>query len=137
HFDKNKGVDLLVCGDFNDTPQSDSVNKWLRATDDRKVVREARGETHLLNLFMGKDPLKFGTHYYDADRTWFIFDQIVVSPGLLDAKGWSCDPDSAQTVRDVPTTANGHPLRFGNRREMGQRGASDHCPVTVRLQVRK
>jgi endonuclease/exonuclease/phosphatase family metal-dependent hydrolase len=133
-YAKNKDVDLLVCGDFNDPPQSDSVNKFLWATDDPQVVREARSGIHLLNLMMGKPLDDFGTHFYD--NKWCIFDHLVVSPGLLDGKGWACDLKSVHTVHDVPLTARGFPRRFGNERDPdAQRGASDHCPVTVRLQV--
>ena len=32
-------VDLLVCGDFNDTPDSDPVTQGLHATGDRSTVR--------------------------------------------------------------------------------------------------
>jgi endonuclease/exonuclease/phosphatase family metal-dependent hydrolase len=133
-YARNKDVDLLVCGDFNDPPQSDSVNKFLWATDDPKVVREARSGIHLLNLMMGKPLDDFGTHFYD--NQWCIFDHLVVSPGLLDNKGWACDLKSVHTVHDVPLTAKGFPRRFGNERDPDkERGASDHCPVTVRLQV--
>jgi endonuclease/exonuclease/phosphatase family metal-dependent hydrolase len=133
-YAKSKDVDLIVCGDFNDPPQSDSVNKFLWATDDPKLVREERGGLHLLNLMTGKNLDDFGTHFYD--NKWCIFDHLVVSPGLLDAKGWACDLKSVKTIHEVPLTPKGFPRRFGNERDGDKdRGASDHCPVTVRLQV--
>jgi hypothetical protein len=61
-----------------------------------------------------------------------------VSPGLLDAAGWSCEPDSVQTVTDGlirPGATKRQPWRFGNRKDDAHRGTSDHFPVTVRLKV--
>jgi endonuclease/exonuclease/phosphatase family metal-dependent hydrolase len=133
-FRANPAADILVCGDFNDTPEDDSVVKNLHATGDPAKVRSARHPLHLYNLFAGKDPAAFGTHYYSR---WLIFDQIVVSPGMLDAAGWYCDVDSVETVRDLanPKDKKQRPWRFGSEREKGPRGYSDHFPVTVRLKV--
>lgn len=149
----NPDVDFLVCGDFNDTPEDPSVTKHLHAVGDAAAVRKAGGEL-LFNLLAGKDPQEYGTHAYG--RKWFLFDQIVVSPGMLDQKGWSCDPDTVRVVRDGLADKKGRPFPFGNPgkgkqapRQEGQegrssgdteedgpaRGFSDHFPVTVRLRV--
>jgi endonuclease/exonuclease/phosphatase family metal-dependent hydrolase len=130
----NPAVDLLICGDFNDPPDAPSVVDHLHATADRRFLT-AGGAPRLLDLFGDKDAQAgFGTHYY---RKWYIFDQIVVSPGLLDREGWSCDPDSAQTVNRLVRAGDRHhhPWRFGGEHDRGERGYSDHFPVTVRLSV--
>ena len=91
----------------------------------------------MYNLMAGKDAKEFGTHYY---KDWHLFDQIVVSPGLLDDKGWSCDPDSVQVpteglIRDKARTRR--PWRFGDKDDNPQgRGYSDHFPVVVNLRVK-
>jgi hypothetical protein len=79
----------------------------------------------------------FGTHYYN--RKWYIFDQIVVSPGLLNGGGWRCDPDSVQTVNSLvrPGDPKGVPWGFGSENEKGARGYSDHFPVIVELSVQE
>jgi endonuclease/exonuclease/phosphatase family metal-dependent hydrolase len=133
----NPQVDLLICGDFNDPPDAPSVTESLHAVGDIEEVLHPRGQPLLLDLFAGKDPAGgFGTHYYNGK--WFIFDQIVVSPGMLDDQGWSVDPESAQTVNTLyrPGDRRRRPWRFGNERDRAPRGYSDHFPVTVRLQVR-
>src|SRR5262249_26290610 len=80
----NPKVDLVVCGDFNDPPDAPSVVDHLHATRSMRTVLDSSEHPLLLNLFADKVPsVAFGTHYYD--RQWFIFDQIVVSPGLLDS----------------------------------------------------
>ena len=135
-YRSNPRVDLLVCGDFNDPPDAPSVTRHLHATGDLDAVLHARGEPLLFDLFAGKDPAAgFGTLYY-AGR-WYIFDQIAVSPGLLDQEGWSCDVQSVRTVNTLirPGDRQHRPWRFGNERDRAPRGYSDHFPVTVRLRV--
>jgi endonuclease/exonuclease/phosphatase family metal-dependent hydrolase len=129
-------VDLLVCGDFNDNPDDDSVVKFLHATADPAKVKPGGPEPPLLSLFgklwqENKD--KAGTHYFKGKP--HLFDQIVISPGLLDDQGWSCDVGSAEIQKHKFVTRRGQPLAFGMPRDKGERGVSDHFPVTVRLKV--
>jgi hypothetical protein len=131
----NLAVDVLICGDFNDTPNDASVVQHLHANGDIDAVMRAENPPLLLNLMAGKDPARgFGTHYY---RKWLIFDQIVVTGGMLDTKGWSCDPASIQTINTLyrPGDRLKRPWRFGGERDGGERGYSDHFPITVRLKV--
>jgi endonuclease/exonuclease/phosphatase family metal-dependent hydrolase len=153
-FQGNPKVDFLVCGDFNDPPDDESVTRHLHAVGDvQAVLASTPDEPLLLNLFAPafwgrpnflRDPGAFpsrdrdhpGTHYYRG--RWLLFDQIAVSPGLLDDEGWRCDPDSAQVVNDLTADARGRPRRFGNANDktpLEARGYSDHFPVTVRLSV--
>jgi endonuclease/exonuclease/phosphatase family metal-dependent hydrolase len=130
----NPEVDLVVCGDFNDPPDAESVTKHLHATGDIESVRRGGDPPLLLDLLADKDPNRYGTHFY---HKWFIFDHIVVAPGMLDERGWSCDPDSVQTINSLanPRDRQHRPWRFGNEHEKAERGYSDHFPVTVRLHV--
>ena len=129
-------IDLLVCGDFNDNPDDPSVTEHLRATGDLTRVRRAR-EPLLFDLFARGWKAGEASHYYG--RKAFLFDQICVSPGLLDARGWSCDVASARIVKQI-ADRRGRPNRFGgpaDRRPWSARGASDHFPVTVQLNVQR
>ncbi len=129
-------VDLLVCGDFNDGPQDASVRSSLQATGDLAEMTPDAIEPKLFNLMAGKDPARFGTHYHSK---LLIYDQIVVSRGMLDDSGWSCDPGSMATVNGLvrPGGRTRAPWRFGNANDdTFERGYSDHFPVTVRLKVR-
>jgi endonuclease/exonuclease/phosphatase family metal-dependent hydrolase len=139
-YRSNPRVDLLVCGDFNDDPTDESVTKYLHAVGDISTVRRAAEmraeEPPLLDLFLGKDPERFGTHNYKGH--WHIFDQILLSPGLLDDSGWECDPASVRTVNDLTADRKGRPRDFGSEGDdipLKERGYSDHFPVTVRLGV--
>lgn len=133
-FRSNPHADVLICGDFNDSPEDDSVVNHLRATGDRNAVLESRDSLRLFNLMANKDPATFGTHYYSG---WMIFDQLVVAPGLLDGTGWQCVADSVQPIRTLtkPGDRIGRPWRFGSEKDKGPRGFSDHFPVTVKLKV--
>jgi endonuclease/exonuclease/phosphatase family metal-dependent hydrolase len=135
---KNPAVDFLVCGDFNDTPDAEPVVHTLRATSDRLRVVPRAEDPYLLDLFAGKDPNQFGTHYYQRP---VIYDHVCVSPGLLDTDGWSCDPASAKTVTDGLIrrgSTRRQPWRFGSPKDNvrdADRGYSDHFPVVVTLTV--
>jgi endonuclease/exonuclease/phosphatase family metal-dependent hydrolase len=135
-YKSNPNVDLVVCGDFNDNPDDDSVLKHLHATGDLALVRKGGDEPHLFNLFAKRwerNRNEVGTHFHRGK--WFIFDQIVLSPGMLRKPGWSWDEGSpAQIVRKLADD-KGRPLSFGTAKQNKRRGASDHFPVTVRLHV--
>jgi hypothetical protein len=131
----NPRVDLLVCGDFNDPPDDPVVAGSLHATGDREaVLRPPRNTPLLFNLFADKDPNQFGTLYYQG---WRIYDQIVVSPGMLDDQGWSCDPDSVRTIKTLsrPGDKLRRPWGFDRSDTKGERGSSDHFPVIVQLRL--
>jgi endonuclease/exonuclease/phosphatase family metal-dependent hydrolase len=134
-YKNNPAVDLLICGDFNDPPDAPSVVEHLHADGDRQALMAPQSEPHLLDLMAGKNPDEgFGTEFY---KKWQILDHIVIAPGLLDQAGWSCAPESIQTINYL-TRRNDHhhrPWRFGNEHDRGERGYSDHFPVTVRLSV--
>jgi endonuclease/exonuclease/phosphatase family metal-dependent hydrolase len=135
-YKRNPAVDVLVCGDFNDTPGDESVREHLHARDDREAVERAGDEPLLFNLFADEKVWDGRGTHYDRGK-WFIFDQVVVSPGMLDDRGWSCDVESATIVNTLvrPRDRAKRPWRFGSKRDKFERGYSDHFPVTVRLKV--
>jgi endonuclease/exonuclease/phosphatase family metal-dependent hydrolase len=135
-YKKSPGVKYLVCGDFNDTPTDESVARHLNATGDvKKVLALTAGDRPLFYspfAEMVKD--KKGTHFYQGQP--YIFDNICLSPGLLESGGWSYVPKSAAIVELLQF--RGRPDRFGgpaDKRPWRNRGASDHFPVTVEFRV--
>jgi endonuclease/exonuclease/phosphatase family metal-dependent hydrolase len=131
----NSDVRFLISGDFNDDPDDDSVVKHLHSTGDLEAAR-AGNPLKLFNLFAGKDPKEYGTHYY---KQWHIFDQILVSPGMLGDKGWTCDPKSVHVFNELHRARDKYkrPWRFGGANEKNERGYSDHFPVLVKLKLEK
>jgi hypothetical protein len=127
-------ADIVVCGDFNDEFKDLSLQKGLRASQNIDDVRNSADEPLLLDLFAGWTGEPRGTLHHE--RNWFIFDHICISRGLLDDQGWSCDPKSAQIIAPKELRSrNGQPLKFGNKNWKGERGYSDHFPVTAQLSV--
>jgi endonuclease/exonuclease/phosphatase family metal-dependent hydrolase len=134
-YHSNPSADILICGDFNDTPADVSVTEHLHATGNVQAVKAGGQHLRLLDLMADKDPNKgYGSHYY---HRWLIFDHIVVSPGLLDQVGWTCEPTSVATVSSLARPGDSHhrPWRFGGEKDHGDRGYSDHFPVTLKLKV--
>jgi endonuclease/exonuclease/phosphatase family metal-dependent hydrolase len=134
-YQANPQVDWLMAGDCNDPPNADSITRHLNATGDRDLVRQPASMPSLLNLFADKPARSHGTHYF---RGWHIYDSIFISPGLLDTDGWSCDVESAYAVNGLyrPGDRIRKPWAFGSPKYRGERGTSDHFPVTTWLQVK-
>ena len=133
---RDPAADFLVCGDFNTTPDSDPVAGELHMTADRAAVVPGAVPPRLFGLLSGKSPAEFGTLSYSGRS--LIYDQVGVSPGLLDGVGWGCDPDSVAVLTEGLTRGRGRvPWRFGNRGgpPTGGRGYADHFPVVVNLRL--
>ena len=130
------GVDLLVCGDFNDSPESDPVAGHLHVSGNINSVTPGADPPRLFGLLSGKSPSVFGTHYFNGP---VIYDQIAISPGLLDSIGWQYLAESVQVptsglIRSGSTTRR--PWRFGSKSDPAiNRGFSDHFPVIAMLKV--
>ena len=128
--------DFLACGDFNTTPDSEPVVGELHMTGTRADVVPTATNPRLFGLLSGKPAAEFGTLFYQKP---LIYDQIGVSPGMLDGAGWSCDPDSVRVPTDGMTRdrRTRRPWRFGNEKDHGPggRGYADHFPVVVNLNL--
>ncbi len=129
-------ADLLLMGDLNDDPQDASVSGTLGATFEKTVLfgGAATARYALFNpmfKFVGEG--KPGTLYYRGKPN--VFDQLVVSRGLLESEGFSLDEKSVEIFStDVMKNDKGEPKRF-RRGEGGVwvEGYSDHFPVRARL----
>jgi endonuclease/exonuclease/phosphatase family metal-dependent hydrolase len=128
-------VPVIVCGDFNDGPTDASVTEHLRATGDRAALRSG-GELRLFNVSADLAKAGKGTHYHEGK--WYLFDQIVVTPGLLGSGRWQCDPSSFSINQRThkPSDKVQRPWSFGGERtKSDERGYADHFAVTVKLKV--
>ncbi|MEO6809067.1 MAG: endonuclease/exonuclease/phosphatase family protein [Isosphaeraceae bacterium] len=133
----NPAADVLLSGDFNDTPEDVAVRVHLRTVGDLETVLLGGTKPHLLNLMIGKDPEVVGTYFYRG--RWQILDHILASPGLLDQTGWRILPETLRT-ENPPGLRAGRtraPFRFGGPKTQNPRGPSDHFAVSVRLKVEK
>jgi len=144
---RNPDIDVLVCGDFNATPDEDCVVNHMKTQPTRedtiiasRKIQASSGNQQwlnypLMNLFADYKQKKAGTIYYHGKLD--LYDQILVSPGMLDDKGWTCLTETAAVFnQSPPADSKGRPWRFGSPKDhKGQRGYSDHFPVTVRLKI--
>lgn len=134
-------VRIVAMGDLNDDPIDPSVTEGLGARGRAEELRHG----DLYNPFFAHYRAGHGTLVYG--RTWYLFDQIAVSPGLLDSLGsLRLGTDSRTSLpgtifapdyllrHDGPY--RGSPLRtYSGRRYLG--GYSDHLPVYIGLERRK
>jgi endonuclease/exonuclease/phosphatase family metal-dependent hydrolase len=137
-------IDLLVCGDFNTSPDDPLLRQHLGITGDPAELQQSPPK--LLGLLVGKSPERFGTIYYSGRLANgqhhsgpLIYDQIAVSAGMLDNQAWTCYPESVQVPVEGLMRAGStgrRPWRFGSAHDnpVG-RGYSDHFPVTLVLSV--
>jgi endonuclease/exonuclease/phosphatase family metal-dependent hydrolase len=143
-YQQRPDIDLLLCGDFNTPPDDPLLRERLGITDRREELQGP--PPRLFGLMMGKPADRYGTIYYSGklpDGHHFsgplIYDQIAVSPGLLDDHAWTCLPETLE----VPTeglvrtgTRHRQPWRFGGPGDQPfGRGYSDHLPVLLTLRV--
>lgn len=124
-------ADIVVLGDLNDTPPDESVRDSLGST---KIASEATNGV-LFNTTAELHEAGKGTYVYD--EKWEAIDQLLVSPGLLDSKGfrWKTGSTAAQQVIPeqmfVPNDKKRIPRP--NRTYTGDNyhatGYSDHLPI--------
>lgn len=129
---KNTAANILIMGDFNDTPYDKSISQILAA----KEPTAKKTDECLINLSSEKQKNNEGSYNYQGN--WQALDQIIVSEGMM-------EPGSALTVK--PNTLkyikNDWMLymntKYGaspNKTYSGNKyygGYSDHLPVYVEL----
>ena len=124
-------VKIIVMGDFNDDPVNHSLKKYLNAVG--SVDR--MGPENMYNPFY--DPFRKGLGTNAWRDSWSLFDQIIVSYGLVKERddGWRYfKAEIFNDRRIVQRTGRfaGYPYRsFAGGQYIG--GYSDHFPVFVYL----
>lgn len=163
----NKRADILVAGDFNDNPENTSIRKVIKAVGDRDAVKQQLYRNsrkmkfynladQIVNLerlyklrkrypdlddfqeLAYEQLLKRGTYFYHRNSEWDSFDQILVSPGLLDSKGFKVVRRSFKIVSpNYSKDEGGAPIPYRINRSTGKyiRGYSDHFGVITTLAV--
>ena len=123
---------VIMMGDLNDCPTDPSVYDVLRARHPSEMVEDC-----YINLFGKNDGLGFeGTLKHQTD--WQIFDQIIVTPGVMDGEGLRYLEGSARIFHadfmlEDDETYHGKKLfrTYVGPRYFG--GFSDHLPVYIDL----
>jgi predicted extracellular nuclease len=120
---------IIVMGDMNDDPDNKSLLEVLNAQPPSTT-----GAT-LVNLMF--PDFKEGRGTYNYRGNWNMLDNLIVSPGLLDDRGFRCVEEKGHIFREEwmeyknrdgeisPNRTYGGPNYYG--------GVSDHFPVYFRL----
>lgn len=130
-------AEIIVMGDLNEDPTDVNVLGILNSTLTYETAKyPSYNFFNLMSKHLGKE--KTGTYVYRGDD--LFYDQILVSPGLLDTKGLTVESPSAH-IHDKPEYRlqegkyTHYPFRFwaGNRL-LG--GYSDHLAVYTKIIVK-
>lgn len=124
-------ANIIIMGDFNDTPQDKSMSESLGAIP----LVEQYESTQLYNMcYQFLDNPYLGTHKYQSQ--WSVLDQIIVSGNLLISD--AVKPSSAYIFRapflleDDKRNMDVRPKRTYNGFKYNG-GYSDHLPVVVEI----
>ncbi len=133
----NQEADLILCGDFNDTSSDPALKEGLHTVADPADCVLSSDEPRPLDLLAAWDAHKDPPGSIYGKGQWSLFDHICVSAGMLDEKGWSCNPASVKVfasnfMKRSGKRSHGEPFRFGNPNTR-DRGYSDHFPVQVMI----
>ncbi|MBN2615356.1 MAG: endonuclease/exonuclease/phosphatase family protein [Bacteroidales bacterium] len=127
----NPKAKIIVMGDLNDNPNNESVLKIMKAVGSEKQMKGSDFFNPMYKLY------KSGNGTTAWRDTWSLFDQILLSPGLM-GKNYSTweyykvEVFNKQFLVQKEGRYKGYPYRsFAGGAWMG--GYSDHFPVYVVL----
>jgi len=125
-------ADLVALGDFNDNPDDPSVRKHLGSSPDAKTLQPR--ELFNTSATLQKDDAGNPQGTLVFMNKWDLFDQVIVSSGLLDQKGFTWKSSeifkppylifTPKKPGDIP-----RPNRSYSGNLYHKTGYSDHLPV--------
>lgn len=125
-FKENKNTKIIIMGDFNDNPTDKSIVENLGA-----YISLQEMSPYLFSPCYAL--YKKGIGSYDYKGEWFMFDQIIVSGGMIDAiSGLECNP--ADTYVYNPDWLYYTDSKGKKKLSMS---FSDHFPVYIILERKK
>jgi len=131
---KKQNPNILIIGDFNDTPTNKALTDVLQAKP-LKNYKKKEQTKNLYNLSYKKAMNGKGTYNYR--KVWNMLDQIVVSSNMLRAKEFKYLLGSFKIFKPkfiIQKTGRykGYPFpTYGGKKYLG--GYSDHFPVVAKF----
>ncbi len=129
---------ILILGDFNDEPSSQSVRTVLNVAP--YPSRSGYRANRLYNLAAAKSAQGWGTffHSFRGQTDWRMYDQIIASGSLLESARIEYDDDSLWILQpDYMTEGRGRrkgaPIPSFVAQEHYRGGYSDHFPIAARF----
>ncbi|MCR6638950.1 MAG: hypothetical protein NVV82_08170 [Sporocytophaga sp.] len=125
-FRINKDSEIIVMGDFNDTPHDPSIVEAVMAKGDGEKL----GEEDLYNGFVNIEASKIGSTKYG--KNWLTFDQIMMSKAFYKKryKKGSSEIYHPEWMHYKSNLMNG-PYRTFSGSKYQENGYSDHFPVYI------
>lgn len=130
--DENPDEKILIMGDFNDTPDDNSIDEILAAKKEFTNIVNMK----LYNLFYPRYKKGLGTTYH---KGWLLFDQFIVSGSLLLSEKIECKPEYADIFNPRYLLHSDRKNRLRpNRTYSGNYngGYSDHLPIYLRIYLK-
>lgn len=128
---RNKNTNCILMGDLNDDPIDESVAHVLAASGNKQEVKPGG----LYNPWTALYQSGHGTEVYH--NQWNLFDQIIVSSGLLSGRSGHLKFVDAEIFdRDFLKNTSGRQRGYPHRSFSGNRwihGFSDHFPTLIYL----
>ena len=129
---ENPSQNIVIMGDFNDTPDDNSIDEILGAKKKFNKIEPLK----LYNLLYPRYQKGIGTTYHEG---WLLFDQFIVSGHMLQSKSLDCLPEYADVFNPkylLHYDSNNRPKP--NRTYSGKYtgGYSDHLPIYLRIYLR-
>lgn len=120
----NPNGKIIIMGDMNDNPDDESISNILGAKNDKNAK--------LYNPWYTLHKSGKGTSVYN--RKWDHFDQVIVSHGLVNGKGWHFDKAEIYDADFIRNKGfeDAYPLRSFKGYHWNN-GYSDHLPVILHL----
>jgi endonuclease/exonuclease/phosphatase family metal-dependent hydrolase len=135
-LDADEMAEIVVIGDLNEMPYEPAVGKTLKTWSDPKSLYSRV----LFNSTWKMHEAKKGTYVYR--NKWEVIDHVILSQGLLDAKGLRWKVNSSQTMQNEyqmfhPRTGIPRPSRSYTGDNFHADGFSDHLPIRCILELSK
>jgi len=131
---KGKDVAIVAMGDFNDEPFNRSLVDYLKSSNSRKKIENARSN-FLYNLMWPFLDGKLGTYVYGSVSS--VLDQFLVSKGVMSNNARLPFKIESTAILNFPGMARGEyhtPVRFGRPSSgLNLEGYSDHLPIELVL----
>ena len=126
---ENERANVIIMGDFNDTPDDHSVFEVLGV---RRAFENPQ-PLSLYNLLYPRHHRGLGTTYH---KGWLLFDQIIVSGNLLVNPKIECTPEQADVFNPryllhFNKQGGVKPDRTYSGKYVG--GYSDHLPIYLKM----
>lgn len=129
-FHNNQCAKVLCIGDFNDNPDNQSVNEFLKAKTDFRDAKS--GTLYNMSHYLWQRKKQW-TYWYQGNGDFL--DQVIASGDLLGGDGLHFSIDDVSAVMDGFLLGEDGGI---HRTYLGPKyvgGFSDHLPVVVRMSI--